>query len=347
MPRRAIIRTMLATLLGLGVLIPAAPATAADPRCRVELRGLPSSFPPGGQPRTFTMRMVNNSGQAITGQVQATFTIRADGLDSNQAHLDRKRDNGWRGIGVHDRDGTLQATDSFNFFFNQSFAPHATIDTQYRLSFGNKAPRTGVTIGITLTSRFTFGHDDREIAQGGPYHATIGVPVVTTPKPTPKPAPKPTPTPTPTPSPTLNTVEPTPSDLVGVPVDTGTDIGLIGADASDDDSGFTWLMYIIGALLLLGGIGVLGTMLWRRGPQPVETEWREPAEYGSHAATAAYEMPSPPATTRMYGTRTAVFDVPAHPTRPIPVTGPAVASRPSGPPRGYRQIDPTSRMPEQ
>ena len=38
----------------------------------------------------------------------------------------------------------------------------------------------------------------------------------------------------------------------------------------------TWLAYTIGALLLIGGVGVIGTLLWRRGPQPVETEWKRP-----------------------------------------------------------------------
>ena len=37
-----------------------------------------------------------------------------------------------------------------------------------------------------------------------------------------------------------------------------------------------WLAYTIGALLVLGGIAVIGTLLWRRGPNGVETLGKEP-----------------------------------------------------------------------
>jgi hypothetical protein len=41
-----------------------------------------------------------------------------------------------------------------------------------------------------------------------------------------------------------------------------------------------WLAYTIGALLVLGGIAVIGTLLWRRGPTGVETFGDEPQQYG-------------------------------------------------------------------
>ncbi len=34
-----------------------------------------------------------------------------------------------------------------------------------------------------------------------------------------------------------------------------------------------WLAYVIGGLLLLGGIAAIGMLLWRRGPDTIETEW--------------------------------------------------------------------------
>jgi hypothetical protein len=41
-----------------------------------------------------------------------------------------------------------------------------------------------------------------------------------------------------------------------------------------------WLAYTIGALLVLGGIALIGTLLWRRGPNGFATDGDEPQQYG-------------------------------------------------------------------
>jgi hypothetical protein len=59
-----------------------------------------------------------------------------------------------------------------------------------------------------------------------------------------------------------------------------------------------WIAYIVGALLLLGGIGVIGYMLWRRGPQMIETEWDEEQPGGT---PAGHRMPPRPLPGPGYG----------------------------------------------
>lgn len=340
MPRRAIIRTMLATVLGLSVLLPAAPAAADNTCCQVGISALPARFAAGAPPQFFVMTMANNSQQSITGQVQAIFAFHANNLNGGQIHIQRKTIAGWRNLDIHNRNGSPEATDTFSFFFPQVFGGGTRIDSQYRLSFTSKAPSTSVAITVTLTGR-TDGHggggNRQQLAQGGPYQTSIVSATVAQPSPT-------GPTAQPTPSQSLNTAEPTPSDVTDMPTDDGTTIGLTGSDSGGGDSGFTWLMYTIGALLLLGGIGVIGTMLWRRGPQPVETDWREPGEYGSHAAPSGRTFPSHrvspsnAAPTTVYGSPPATYDAPTQYDTPTLGAPP----QPYGP-----RIDPTTRMPRQ
>src|SRR6185369_648333 len=90
------------------------------------------------------------------------------------------------------------------------------------------------------------------------------------------PSPTPSDTPTPSASPTEATPTDTSADVIGPTDTTG------GTAAPARGGGIAWIAYTVGALLLLGGIATIGTILWRRGPQEVETEW------------AGYEAPQRP-----------------------------------------------------
>jgi hypothetical protein len=104
-----------------------------------------------------------------------------------------------------------------------------------------------------------------------------------------------TPTPTPTPSATPSPTEATPSDTGAVA--TGTPPTGDVASALKAGGGIAWIAYTVGALLLLAGIATIGTILWRRGPQEVETEWagyEAPPAAGSPPAPPDYGPPAPP-----------------------------------------------------
>ena len=76
------------------------------------------------------------------------------------------------------------------------------------------------------------------------------------------------------PSPTASPVE----TATATPEDTSTsDLGALPgvAPTSNDGSGSgVWIFYIIGGLLLIAGIGVIGTLLWKRSGDA--TEWPDP-----------------------------------------------------------------------
>jgi hypothetical protein len=289
MRRLPLIRSIVATLLGFGIAAVvgatvAAPSAAADGVCcQVGINGLPQQFHAGAGWQTFQVAVRNTSNDPISG-ISVTLAFKAAGIDRNQLHLQFQRTGGWRGVGTRMQDGMLVGTSSpsSDFFHHNDIQPNQQVSFNYRLSFGSKVPSGPLQVWLSVAPS---GRGNKG-AQAGPYQSSlVGVG-----------APKPTAT-TPTPSATPSeTITDTPSAT------DSQDAGLGGSDtlggpADDGGSGMTWLAYTIGALLLLAGVGVIGTMLWRRGPRPVETEWHEPANPQSgYAPPTAYQPAAPQPT---------------------------------------------------
>jgi hypothetical protein len=282
MPRKLSNRSMVATLLGLLIAVPAAvltlaaPASAANgPCCQVAINNMPGQFQAGGDPKSFTMHVVNRTNSSIR-YINATFTFRANGLSSNEIHLQRQRvAGGPRSIGTRNRNGQVTANDQIDLL---ALPPGAGINIQYTLSFTQKAPGAGLSLSVEVQQR----RGDSGPANAGPYQSRIvafGAPKTSAP--TKAAAPSPSPTISDTPASTDATDD-------GVPTDQST---LLGGDSGSDSGGgsLMWIAYTLGALLLLGGIGVIGTMLYRRGPRAVETEWNEHGQPGYQET--AYQEP--------------------------------------------------------
>jgi hypothetical protein len=265
MPRKLFNRSMVATLLGLLIAVPAAvltfasPATADDPPCcQVSLGGVPGQFQAGGGAKSFTMHVVNRTGQPMR-YLNAAFVFHSNGLNANQVHLQRQRlAGGWRDVGARNRGGDVTATDQVDLGI---LRPGGDVNIQYQLAFGQKAPASGLSIAVQVQPR----KGDGGPASAGPYQSTILAY-----------AQKPTPTPT------KETASSSPSDTPAAS-DTGTDDGfatateqttLLGSTGDGSGGGSMWLVYTIGALLLLGGVGVIGWMLYRRNRE-AEPEWED------------------------------------------------------------------------
>lgn len=330
MSRRAIARAVSATVVGLGAVIPAiilaapaamaapslaaprlaarqlvappiaapllaAPLLAADDCCQASIGGLPGKFVIGADPSQFSVSFTNSSQQQILS-LTTVFVFSGNGLDPNQITMKRRAQNGsWQGMNVGRHNGAITATDG-RFRFSQPIPPNGSTNLQYQLSFDPKAEPAQVRLGVTINGRAGgrgFGQST-ELATTGTHFSVVGV--------APPPAPKPTPTPTPTPTEAASTPASTPQSAAGI--DTGPGgppITPADAASKSGTSSLVWLAYVIGALLLLGGIAAIGTLLWRRGPDTIETEWDDDGTaLHPGGGVAAY----PPAN--------------AHPTQPLP-----------------------------
>jgi hypothetical protein len=190
-------------------------------------------------------------------------------------------------MNVGQRDGAVTATDG-RLRFGQPIQPNGSTNLQYQLSFASKAAPTQVQLGVTISGR-AGGHgfgQSTELASAGAQFSLVGA--------APRPAPKPTPTPTPTPTEAASTPASTPASAVGINTGPGgPPITPADAASKSGTSSLVWLAYIIGALLLLGGIGAIGTLLWRRGPDTIETEWDDDGTaLNPGGGTAAFPPPN-------------------------------------------------------
>lgn len=301
MRRLPLIRSIVATLFGFGIAavagatVAAPPALADGPCCQVSIQGLPQQFHAGAGAENFQVT-VTNSGQDQIDGISVTLSFRAAGLERSQVHLQYQRNGGWRSVGTRTQNGAIVGMSSPNsdFFRHNGVQPGQRVSFNYRLSFGAKVQSGPLSVALTVAPS---GHQG-QAAHAGPYQsALVGIAVANTP------APKPTLTPTPTPS---ETITDTPSDSSSQDAGLAGDGGTLGGTSGDGGSSMTWLAYTIGALLLIGGVGVIGTMLWRRGPQPVETEWNDPG-YPQQPAGPAYQ-PHPQGGG--YDARTMPFEQP-------------------------------------
>ncbi|WP_406081203.1 hypothetical protein [Micromonospora sp. NBC_00858] len=298
--RKRFSRSVVTALFGLLIAVPATVLTVASPAfaegegcCQVSIDNLPAQFPGGGDPTPFTVHLVNQS-QEILRYVDVSFLLQADGLVGDLVDLQRRRMPG----GLHDvgtftqrgvHSGAVTATEQIDFGV-LAVPPGGGLNITYQLSFSKKLPSTALTLSMQVQPR----RDRRGVRSAGPYESSIvaaGQPTQT--------QPASTPTSSPTVSDSLASTDGT------APIEQSP---LAGAGSSGGDGSLIWLAYTIGALLSLGGIGVIGTLVWRRGPQRVETDWDEPQQYGEpaypHAPTqvAGDEVPRQAGSPGVYGT---------------------------------------------
>jgi hypothetical protein len=344
MSRRAIARAVSATVIGLGVAIPAialaAPAASAAPSfaalhlaapqlaapqlaasqlavpllaavdcCQASIGGLPGKFVAGAGPSQFTVSFTNSSQQQVSS-LSLVFVFRGNALNSGQITMKRRTQNGsWQGINVGERNGAVTATDS-RIRFGQPIQPNGSTSLQYQLSFGSKAASTQVQLGVTISGR-AGGHgvgQSTELATTGAQFSVVAA--------APPPAPKPSPTLTPTPTAAASDPS-TPQSAAGI--DTGPGgppITPADAASKSGTSSLVWLAYVIGALLLVGGIGAIGTLLWRRGPDTIENEWDDDGT-ALHPGGGAAAFP-PPNTYPTQPLPAPAYPTQSYPSRPYP-----------------------------
>jgi hypothetical protein len=343
MPRKLSNRSMVATLLGLLIAVPAAvltiatPASADNPQCcQAAIANMPGQFQAGGDPKPFTLRIVNRMNDSLR-DVNATFTLQANGLSANQVHLQRQRVlGGPRNIGARNQHGQITANDSIDLGA-MALPPGGSVSIQYKLSFGQKAPASAMSISVRVQPR----RGDGVPANAGPYASRILAFAAA------NPAPTHTSTPTPKPSATVSDTPTTAdTDAAAVPTDQST---ILGGDSGSGGGSLMWLAYTIGALLLLGGVGVIGTMLYRRGPRGVETDWDDHGqpEYGQPAYPPPGGGGYAPTQVAGYGSPTQAMPTQAATTTVMPASygtpgrHSAPTSQYSAPQDPYAQADQT------
>ncbi len=329
MPRRATIRIILATLVGLALWIPASSANAADdPCCSMQVSGLPTSFQAGADPQVFgaTINVTQPADPKNSMRyIAATFGVQAGNLTGSQVHFAWKQQFGngsWHSVGFSRKNGMLVAT-----FYPYQNAPNAgQVNLALRLSFTDKVASQNMQVAMALLGAARKS-DAKELAQAGPYASAVLGKAVVVPPPTQAPVTL-APTPTPTPTATDSTAAAT------TPEDTSTtDAGVVPAVAASDSGGGSgiWIFYIIGGLLLLAGIGVIGTLLWKRNSTGAP-EWPDPNDPSLYGDQPAPAYPASPYPTTAYPQPTAY-----PPQAPYPTTAYPQQVRPP--------TDPTRQMP--
>jgi hypothetical protein len=281
MRRKRFRRSVVAVLFGLLIAVPASvftetsPAFAkADGCCQVSIDNLPTQFP-GGATTPFTVHLVNQSQESLR-YLDVSFLLQADGLVGDLVRLQRLRTAAdphnvgtFTLRGVHS--GAVTAAERIDLGM-PALPPGAGLNLTYQLSFSKKLPSAALTLSMQVQPR----RDGGGVSSAGPYQSSIvaaGQPIQT----------QPTSTPSQTP---IASDSPESTDAAA-PIDQSP---LAGPGSSSGGGSLAWLTYTIGALLLLGGIGMIGMLVSRRGPQRVETDGNEPQEY----RPPAYPAPQDP-----------------------------------------------------
>jgi hypothetical protein len=289
---RSVVTALFGPLIAVAamVLMVASPGFAeGDGCCRVSIDNVPAQFPTGGEPTLFTVHVVNQS-QEVLRYLDVSFLLQADGLVGDLVDLQRERiPGGPRDVGTFTQhgvhSGAVTATDLIDFG-ELAMPPGGGGNITYQLSFSTKVPSTTLALSVQVQPN----RGANGVGSAGPYQSSIvaaGQPIQTQPASSP-------------------TVSDSPVTTDGTaPTDQSP---LAGAGSSGGSGSLVWLAYTFGALLLLVGIGVIATLVWRRGPQRVTTDWAEPQQYGQpaypHAPTqvAGYDLPSQAGGPGGYGT---------------------------------------------
>jgi len=242
-----LVAASLATLgAALATLALATPAQAAEGDVKVSISGLASSVY-AGRTETFTVRTENNTDNELTA-VRRVIVIQLAGLDANQVDLSQRSalppQKASAGSGQvqftetiayrlrpHDeKDDTKQA--SFTFRFDGSIPPGKAVVTVY-------AVKEGSVLGSASDSMDVRG-------AGGQHETPSAAPTTTLP-------------PVTAPPPTVDADE---TPVSPVEIDQQSNI-------LTNDSGIPTILYVVGAVLLLLGGGILWLLF--RSPKPALT----------------------------------------------------------------------------
>ncbi len=212
MPHRALIRIIIATLVGLAIWVPASAASADDGCCSMTLSGLPATFQAGADPVVFSAAISVNEPadpQQAFRYLAAQFDLQAgNNLSGGQLHFAWRPQNSngnWHSVGFSRHDGLLQAT----FYPYQNVPNAGQININLRLSFGDHVPATNLQVGMVLMGSARKS-DAKELAHAGPFASAV-LPEAATPPPTHTAAPPAAVVPSPTASP-VETATATPED---------------------------------------------------------------------------------------------------------------------------------------
>lgn len=324
MPRKSLHLKVVVTLLGVLIAAPAAVLTATsaafaagDRCCRVSIDNLPGQFHIGGSPQPFTLHVDNQTQQTLRN-LNVSFVLQANGLVGDLVHLQRQRVLGgphsvgtFTQHGVHS--GVVTANDQIDVG-TRALPPGGEVNIQYLLSFNKKMPGSGLALSVQVKPK----RSDGGVSSAGPYQSVIvaaGQPTQTQPDPPPTPSPTAAASDTPAAAGT--------SDGGAAPTDQSL---LDGGSSGGDGGSLMWLAYTIGALLVLGGIALIGTLLWRRGSNGLATDGDEPQQYGMPTRTSSYAaqthaVPTVYGAPGSYASPTAQFPIPQDPfahAYPIP-----------------------------
>jgi hypothetical protein len=300
--RKRLGRSVVAALFGILITVPTAALTAAPPAfaevvgcCQVSIDDMPAQFPVGGGPTPFTVHVVNQSPESLR-YLDVSFLLQADGLVGDLVHLQRQRTTGgphnvgtFTQRGVHS--GAVTASEQIDLG-ELALPPGSGFDITYQLSFSKKLPSTALTLSMHVRPR----RDDQGISSAGPYQSSIvaaGQAALT--QPTPSPAVSDSPAPT------------------GGDTTAAGQSPLASAGSPGGGGSLHWLVYTVGSLLLLAGLGVVA-VVWRRGPQRVDTDSHELQQHGQ----PAWQEPTQVADyglSRQVGSP-GVYGPPARPTPP-------------------------------
>jgi len=297
MPRRRSIRSRVATSLGLliavlaAVLTVASPAFAAGDRCcRVGIDDMPGQFYGGGNPGRFTLHVVNET-QDTLRYLNVSFVLRANGLVGDLVHLQRQRVlGGFHNVGTFTQrgvhDGVVTAHDQVDLG-TPALPSGGGVNIQYQLSFNKKMPGATLRLSVQVQPR----RSDGGVSSAGPYQSTIvafGQPTQT----------QPAPTPTPSASASDTPIAAVSTGLGAAPTDQSS---LAGGNSSGGAGSLMWVAYTIGALLVLGGIAVIGTLRWQRGSNGGESDYGQPTQptqpFGGYAPTRFADYATPTQTS--------------------------------------------------
>jgi len=215
------------------VLTVTLPAFAESDRCcQVSIDNLPAQFPAGGDPTPLTVHVVNLSQENLR-YLDVSFLLQADGLAGDLVHLQRLLMTGdprnvgtFTQRGVHS--GAVTATDQIDFGV-LTLPPGGGLNITYQLSFSKKLPSTALTLSMQVQPR----QDGMGASSAGPYQTSIvaaGQPIQLAPSP-------------------MASDSPASTDGTA-PIDQSP---LAGAGSSGGSGSLVWLVYTIGAMLLLGG----------------------------------------------------------------------------------------------
>jgi hypothetical protein len=258
----------------------AAPAYSDDGDIEVAINGLDSSMRAGSRDG-FSVRLENQTDQTIVGVVRV-FTVRADGMSTEGVRI--SRGGGGEMNGEDLGNGQVRFLDQMSVELTEERSRFDSRSMSYQIQFTSAAPsgRAEVTVEAYVGQERMGADSDSVSIRGGSGNET------------------------PTQTPTTDPPTATPPVVVAPPVSLSP-IDAVPA-AGDGGGGVPLILYVLGAILVTMGGGILWLLLRERTPAA--------GVAGAGAALTQHYRPSHAAPTQAYPPRPAQ---PLNPTAILPV----------------------------